>query len=178
MPLDSQKTVRVLMEERGKLFSYIWAIVGDAHLAEDVFQEVSLLAVEKGGDVAGEPQLRAWLRSTARYKALQATREIKRRPAPLDDSVIEKLDEYWIQYDATPESDLVETLRECIRLLTPNGRKMMVLRYSKELRSSQIAQRLKRQVTTVRRSIARAHQSLFDCVCAKLAAKKQSPHDD
>lgn len=178
MVLDSQKIVRVLMEERGKLFSYIWAIVGDAHLAEDVFQEVSLLAVEKGNEVAGEPQLRAWLRSTARFKSLQAMREIKRRPAPLDDAVIETLEEYWIQYDATAESDLVETLRECIRLLSPNGRKMMVLRYSKELRSSQIAQRLKRQLATVRRSIARAHQSLFDCVCAKLAARKQGHHDE
>ena len=173
MNLDSQRIVRVLMEERGKLFSYIWAIVGDAHLAEDVFQEVSLLAVEKGGEVAGEPQLRAWLRSTARYKSLQAMREIK-TPArsSRDDAVIEKLDEYWIQYDATPESDLVETLRDCIRLLSPNGRKMMVLRYSKELRSSQIAQRLKRQLATVRRSIARAHQSLFECVSAKLAAEE------
>jgi RNA polymerase sigma-70 factor, ECF subfamily len=178
MGLDSPKIVQLLMAERGRLFSYIWAIVGDAHMAEDVFQEVSLLAIEKGGEVADEPRLRVWLLRAARFKALQAVRQIKRRPAPLDESVIEKLEEYWIRYEATPESDLMEMLRECIRLLTPNGRKLMVLRYSKGLRSSQIAQRLKRQVATVRRSVARAHQSLYNCVQAKLAAKSQRHHDE
>jgi RNA polymerase sigma-70 factor, ECF subfamily len=178
MGLDSPQIVRLLMAERSRLFAYIWAIVGDAHLAEDVFQEVSLLAIEKGGEVADEPRLRVWLRRAARNKALQAVRQITRRPAPLDESAIEKLEEYWVRYDATPESDLIETLRECIRLLTPNSRKLMVLRYSKGLQSSQIAQRLKRQVAAVRRSIARAHRTLHDCVRARLAAKSQSHHDE
>jgi DNA-directed RNA polymerase specialized sigma24 family protein len=48
MALDSPAIVRLLMAERSRLFSYTWAIVGDVHLAEDVFQEVSLLAIEKG----------------------------------------------------------------------------------------------------------------------------------
>jgi RNA polymerase sigma-70 factor, ECF subfamily len=178
MGLDASRIVRLLMSERSRLFSYIWAIVGDAHLAEDVFQEVSLLCIEKGGEVAGEPQFRVWLRRAARFKALQAVRQLKHRPAPLEESVIEKLEEYWVEYDATPESDLVETLRECIRLLTPNNRKLMVLRYTKGLRTNQIAQRLKRQVTAVRQSLARSHRSLYDCVHAKLAMKNQSDRDE
>jgi RNA polymerase sigma-70 factor, ECF subfamily len=178
MGLDSAHIVRLLMAERSRLFAYIWAIVGDAHLAEDVFQEVSLLAIEKGGEVADEPRLRVWLRRAARFKALQAVRQIKRRPAPLDESAIEKLEEYWVRYDATPDSDLIETLRDCIRLLTPNSRKLMVLRYSKGLQSNQIAQRLKRQVTAVRRAIARAHRALHDCVHTKLAVKSQNHHDE
>lgn len=150
MALDSAQIVRVLMAERGKLFSYIWAMVGDAHLAEDVFQDVSLFAITKGGDVTDEPHLRVWLRRTARFKSLESLRRLKRSPAPLDESVIEKLEEYWVQYDATPESDLVEILRECIRLLSPNRRKLMVLRYVSEMRTRDIAQRLRRQVATIR----------------------------
>jgi RNA polymerase sigma-70 factor (ECF subfamily) len=166
------------MAERGRLFSYIWAIVGDAHLAEDVFQDVSLFAVEKGGDVTDEPQFRVWLRRTARFKSLEAIRRLKRRPAPLDDSVLETLEEYWIQYDATPDSDLVEMLRECIRLLAPNRRKLMVLRYVKDMRTSQIAKRLDRQVTAISRTIARAHQNLYDCVNARLAAMQRGCDDE
>lgn len=178
MGLDSPTIVRLLMAERSKLFAYIWAIIGDAHLAEDVFQEVSLLAIEKGCEVADEPHLKIWLRHAARYKSLEAARQIKRRPAPLNESVIEKLEEHWVRYDVTHESELMEILRGCIRLLTPNGRKLMVLRYSKGLRTSQIAERLKRPFTTVRRSIARAHRSLHDCVRARLAAKNQSDNDE
>ena len=77
-----------------------------------------------------------------------------------------------------PESNLVETLRECIRLLTPNGRKLIVFAIPKGLPTSQIAQQLKRQVAAVRRSIARAHRSLYDCVRRRLAAKSRSHHDD
>ena len=166
MGLDSPQIVRLLMAERGKLFSYIWAIVGDAHLAEDVFQDVSLLAIEKGCDVTDEPQFRVWLRRTARFKSLKAIHQLKHRPAPLDDSVIEKLEEYWVQYDVTPESDLVEMLRECIRLLTPNGRKLMVLRYVKGMRTSQIAKRLKRQIATVSRAIGGAIR-VYTTACAR-----------
>ena len=175
MALDSPEIVRLLTAERNRLFAYIWAIVGDVHLAEDVFQEVSLLVVEKGAELTDEPELRVWLRRAARYKAIDAVRQAKRRPAALDESIVEKLEEYWVQYDAMPESDLVETLRECMRLLTPNGRKLMVLRYTKGLRTSQIAQRLNRQVTTVRRSIARAHRSLHDCVRTQACSKESEP---
>ena len=178
MALDSPTIVRLLMAERSRLFSYTWAIVGDVHLAEDVFQEVSLLAIEKGGEVTDEPQFKVWLRRAARHRALQAVRQLKRRPVPLDESLLDKLEEHWAQYDAMQESNLVEMLRECIRLLTPYGRKLIVLRYTKGLRASQIAQQLKRQVTAVRRSIARAHRSLYDCVHMRLAVKSQSLHDE
>ena len=177
MGLDSTQIVRLLTTERNRLFAYIWAIVGDVHLAEDVFQEVSLLVVEKGPELTNEPELNVWLRRTARFKALNTLRQAKHQPMVLDESVLDTLEEYWIRYDAMPESDLVETLRECMRLLTPNGRKMMVMRYSKGLRTSQIAQRLKRQITAVQKSIARAHRSLHDCVRLKTDVKGEGRHE-
>jgi RNA polymerase sigma-70 factor, ECF subfamily len=174
MALDSPTIVRLLMAERSRLFSYIWAIVGDVHMAEDVLQEVSLLVIEKGGELVDEPALRVWIRRASRFKAMEAVRRERRSPVPLDESVIEKLEQHWARYDATPESDMIEFLQECVRSLTPNGRKLIVLRYVKGLRSSQIALRLKRQVATVRPGIARAHRNLYDCVRARLAVKGQN----
>jgi hypothetical protein len=54
----------------------------------------------------------------------------------------------------------------------------MVLRYVKDMRTSHIAKRLKRQAATISRAIARAHQNLYDCVNARLAVKQQSCHDE
>ncbi len=87
MSIAAQDVVRILMRERDRLFAYIWAAVGDAHLAEDVFQEVSMLAAEKGIDVANEHALVIWIRRAARLKSLEAVRARTRRPTPLDDSV-------------------------------------------------------------------------------------------
>jgi RNA polymerase sigma-70 factor (ECF subfamily) len=151
--------------------------VGDNHLAEDVFQEVSLLVIQKHPEASDDLRFRVWLRHTARYKAIEALRRVK-KVVPLDESVIEKLEENWIRYDSTSESDLVSFLRECIRLLTPNGRKMIALRYVDGLRSCDIARQLGRQIDTVYRSIARAHKSLLECVRVRLAAQMPRLRDD
>jgi RNA polymerase sigma-70 factor, ECF subfamily len=178
MDRESPKSVALLMGERDRLYSYIWAIVGDVHLAEDVFQEVSLFVIERQPEATDEVQFRVWLRRTARYKAIEALRRIKKGPACLSQAVIDKLEDHWVSYDTMPESDLVDILRECRRLLTPNGQKMIALRYVEGLRSSEIAQRLGRQVETVYQSIARAHLNLAACVPTKLSERKLGRHDD
>jgi RNA polymerase sigma-70 factor (ECF subfamily) len=113
MEPESPNAVRLLMAERERLFSYIWSIVGDNHLAEDVFQEVSLLVIQKHPEASDDLRFRVWLRHTARYKAIEALRRVK-KVVPLDESVIEKLEENWIRYDSTSESDLVSFLRYSI----------------------------------------------------------------
>jgi RNA polymerase sigma-70 factor, ECF subfamily len=178
MDHQSPRNVTLLIRERDRLYSYIWAIVGDVHLAEDVFQEVSLLVIEKRPEATDELQFRVWLRRTARYKAIEAVRRVRKGPTCLDQAVIDKLEEHWGRYDTTPESDLVDILRECMRMLTPNGQKIIALRYVEGLRSSEIAQRLGRQVETVYQSIARAHLNLAACVREKLSARQSSHRDD
>ena len=82
MDPESPETIRLLMAERERLFSYIWAIVGNIHLAEDVFQEVSLLVLQKRPEASDELQFRVWLRRTARYKAIEALRRQRIEPSP------------------------------------------------------------------------------------------------
>lgn len=171
MGMESPQTIRLLMAERERLFSYIWAIVGDAHLAEDVFQEVSLFVIEKRPDASDDVSFRVWLRRTARFKAIEALRRSRREVIPLDESVLDSLETHWVHYDANAESDLIDLLKECMKSLTPNGQNIIGLRYVEGLRSREIAQRLGRQVDTVYRSIARAHRALMECVRSKLAAK-------
>lgn len=57
MPLDRKTVIRVLMTERDRLYAYIWSLIGDVHLAEDVLQEVSLLAADKADEVSNEQAL-------------------------------------------------------------------------------------------------------------------------
>ncbi len=176
MAVDASRLVRELIAERDKLYSYIWSMVGDVHLAEDVFQELSLLVLEKEVDAEDGQQLRAWLRRAARFKALEALRTRNRGAMPLDEAVLEKLEECWARYDAMPDSDFNEALamlRECMKLLTPNGRRVLLMHYAKGLRPREIARRLKSKVESVYQAISRAHQSLSQCVREKLAAKRR-----
>ena len=49
MSIDQPTAVKGLMKDRARLIAYIYAIVRDWHLAEDLFQDVSALAIEATG---------------------------------------------------------------------------------------------------------------------------------
>ncbi len=68
--LSESDLVQRLLEERVRLLAYIWAIVRDSHVAEDVFQEVSLLAVRKRSEIVDQTAFPVWLRKSARFCAL------------------------------------------------------------------------------------------------------------
>ncbi len=177
MSLSNDQLVRVLMAERNKLLAYVWSIMGDFNSSEDVVQEVAMLAMAKGGEVADEPRLKVWLRRAARLKALEALRAQRRTPSTLSEEVLEQLESHWTPYDEQgemSESAIAEMLRACFRKLTENQRRLLGFRYVKGLRSSGIAKRLDMNVETVYRSLTRAHRNLADCIQEQIAAKKQA----
>lgn len=164
MPVTSADIVKVLMRERDRLFAYVWSIVGDVHVAEDVIQEVSLLAAERGGEVANEYALRVWVRRAARLKSLEALRAGSRRPMPLDESVLELMEPHWARYDGLDSSDMVEALRRCMDKLTANNRELLKLRYVDGMKVGEVARALRRKAATVYQAMSRLHANLAECV--------------
>jgi len=181
MALETEQIVRVLMAERNKLLAYVWSIMGDFSLCEDVVQEAALLAMSKGREVADEARLKVWLRRTARFKALEVLREKRRFPPPLSEEVLEKLESHWEPYDRRgelAESALAEMLRLCFRELTDRQQRLLAFRYVRGLHSGEIAEQLDMKVETVYRAIPRAHRNWADCVQGKLAARKEAESDE
>jgi len=68
MAIDQETLVVLLLRERIKLLAYIRAIVRDEHLAEDVFQETSALAVRKRAEIQDGQHFLAWMRRTGEEK--------------------------------------------------------------------------------------------------------------
>ena len=181
MAIDSQHLVRVLTAEHNKLGAYIWSITGDFSVCEDVLQEVALLAIEKGGEVADEPRLKVWLRRAARLKALEALRQKKRFPPPFTEETLAILEEDWEPYGQqgqVTDSSLIEFLQTCMGILADNQRQVLHLRYGIGLRSGEIANRLGMNVRAVYRVLTRSHRSLADCVRERLAAIRKATCDD
>ena len=74
MSIDQPTAVKGLMKDRARLIAYIYAIVRDWHLAEDLFQDVSALAIEKHDRIVDSDHLLLWARKAARNKSLEALR--------------------------------------------------------------------------------------------------------
>lgn len=169
MALDQNTTVRIVMRERVKVFAYIWSIVRDEHLAEDVFQEVAMLVLEKREELRDPEALPVWMRRTARHRAMQALRRQARRPRPLDEAVLDRLEATWDRYDHDQASDRVEALRECLAKLTPRAQQVMKLRYADGLSGQELARSTGRKLESVYMALSRIHNRLADCVRRRLA---------
>ena len=164
MPVEQATIVRTLIRDRAKLLAYIWSIVHDGHTAEDILQEVSVVAVEKRETIESEAVLFAWLRTAARHRALDAVRAQSKQPLTLDESTLDLLETEWAATDDLGADLVMDALRHCLEELSPSARQVIDLRYREALGSQEIAERLNRSLAAVYKTTTRAHAALADCV--------------
>ena len=169
MSLDQDTVVRLILSSRGKAIGYISAIVGDPHLAEDVFQDVAVLTLRKADSIPSEEAFPGWLFKTARFQALNAFRKRKRMPQPLDDSVLDLLDREWIAGEGEPDNQAaLDALRSCLERLTDRARRLVELRYGNEMSGQGLAESLGQPLNTVYVALSRIHRTLAKCVQGQL----------
>jgi len=164
MSLDQETVVRYLLRDRAKVVGYVRGIVGDAHLAEDVFQNLTVLALHKHSEVKDIEHLPHWVRHSARFEALNVLRKRGRKPLLIDSAVVEQLDDHWAAYDRHAGGEMMDFLKACMSELTPNARQMVELRYLQGLSSSQVAEQMQRKVESVYQALTRVRQTLAECV--------------
>jgi len=169
MTVEQEVLVRLLLGQRSMLLGYIASLVRDAHLAEDVFQEVALVVLKKGDELADAEGFPAWARTIARLEAMNALRRRTKAPVSLDASVLDVLDRHWAAADGGPTSD---ALRTCLQRLPPRSRRVVELRYRDDLSGKALAERLAQPLNTVYVTLARVHRMLSECVRSQLRGGK------
>ena len=162
--MDADRIVRALIRDRAKLLGFVWAIVRNHHLADDVLQEVAVLAMERAAEIRDDEHLLLWSRKAARNKALEALRNRTHRMISLDEDVLESLETDWTHVDPLATNDEVDYLRACVERLTPRAQEMVQLRYTQGLTGIQVAEIIKVKVHSVYVSLTRIHQALEACI--------------
>jgi RNA polymerase sigma-70 factor (ECF subfamily) len=166
--IDQESLMILLLRERIKLLAYIRAIVRDEHLAEDVYQDVAVLALRKCDEIEDQRHFLAWMRLTSRHRALKVL-EQRRKPILLDESLLDRLDEQWAERDRKSSADLTEALQKCLERLSPRARNLVRLRYAEGISGERLAARVDKSLNTVYVSLSRIHRSLGDCIRRRLA---------
>jgi RNA polymerase sigma-70 factor, ECF subfamily len=164
MALQQDVVVQLLLKHRGKLLGAIRAMVADEHLAEDIFQEVSIAAVNKCGEITNLEHFAPWVRTAARLQALSALRNRNRLPRVLTEDVLDALEAHWRVFDTKPDADLTDALRACMERLSPYARQLIETRYTQGKRGNELATALRRSVNTVYVALTRVHHALRDCL--------------
>ncbi len=153
-----------------ELYRYLVRYLGDASLAEDVFQSTFLqVHLKRGLFEKGRP-FRPWLYSIATHQAVDALRKAGRHPAvSLDQRVggrggaeASNLVDLLVADQEGPLADLEEAerrqwVRDSIAKLPDSLRQTLILAYYQDLKYREIAEILKIPVGTVK---SRLHAAL------------------
>lgn len=175
MPLADERVelVQALARVEPPVRAYAYAILRDFHLAEDVTQEVALLAAARWDTLPrGEPFL-AWAREVARRKALELRRKAaaaRRRDRAFAADFAEETWEALADRFRPAEPDAAVALKDCLDRLPSHAHAALVARYGENRPCEEIAERLGRSVQGLYAILKRARLALAACVDRRVSA--------
>ena len=167
--LSPEDITATLLRERLALTAYISTVTRDFHLAEDIFQEVCVKAVGKGGDFETLQHLMNWARVAGRHRAIDVLRTRDGKVIGLSEEMLAALEPVWPEGEAAQGSPALEALRKCMDRLTPNNQEIVRLRYFEGRAGAQVAEVMGRKLETVYQALARIHRTLAECVRQRMA---------
>jgi RNA polymerase sigma-70 factor (ECF subfamily) len=159
--------VKELLLHRSILFGYILGITADFHLAEDLYQEVSMTAFKKAGSFTQGTNFRAWIFEIARRKLLEQQRQVSRQGLPLNKKTLEKIEDSFSRYENRWEQER-EALSHCVEELSETSRSVLHMRYEESLKLDEIGKKIKKPSGTVQVALSRIRAKLRSCIEAFL----------
>jgi len=157
---------RFLAHERD-LRAFIGSLIVDRHVREDVFQEVALALWHQRDQYDPSRRFGAWARGIAANKILQRRHQDARFPVAFSPEAIQAVLEAYNQTEETADARAY-ALRECLKLLPEKSRRLLRLRYDRELPVTDIARELNSTLDAVYQALSRLRARLEECVRRKV----------
>lgn len=168
MPVAIERIVETLNQQRTSLVGYAWVVVGDAQLADDVYQDISLAAIKKADQIKDDEHLMPWLRTAIRLRGLEVRRNRGRQVALLSPEILDLFENTQTQLSKAKGSDRMASLRHCIDAMPPKTRELLALRYNHDLKPQQIAEKTGKSDQAIYKAIKRIHLALGACIKQRL----------
>ena len=161
------------LASRPHLMAFIYGLVRDPQMAEDVYQEVWLKlanAMEKGVVIEDQGK---WCRKVAKNLIVQYWREQRDAKVVADSTLLEFVDFVELAFDESASredrwSDRQLALNDCVQVLPGKSRQLLLLKYDEGFSISTIAARLQQSTAAVVKALVRLRQALAVCVEKKL----------
>ena len=164
---DENQYLEILVREHWQeVHSLLTAITRNTTIAEDLSQEVFLLAWRK--NIQPGPGMRTWLRKVAKYLALNAMR--KRRPLALDPAEVDRMVGPEAPADEAPFSDRLTALRSCLGELPEADSALLGAKYEHDESLATIAKTADQSVGYLKQRLFRLRRRLAECIKQRMIA--------
>lgn len=157
----------VVRETQDRLRSHIlWIYPCSADAVDDVAQEVYLFAYQKIGEYEAGTDFWTWLKTLARFRALNHVRLARsraEREQKYFDAVI--MDEAGKSEEVPdPANDLLSAVSHCLELLPATGRSLLMRKYGENLDMAALGRMVGKTPGNVRINLMRLREQLKKCV--------------
>lgn len=163
--IDPAERYLVLLNEHERgLAAYVHTLVPDRLDAEDILQSCKLTMWKQFAQFAEGTHFLAWAKKIAFHQILNHRRSARRKP--LYSAEPEFLEAVAAEIDRVSESidTRAEALRDCLRRLPENQRRLVLLRYFEDHDIAAIARETDRTEAAVYKLLSRVRAALNDCV--------------
>ncbi len=166
---QEQHLLRSVLTERLKLLAFLRSIVRRRDMAEDLFQDLCVLVLQKADQVPDPTHLSAWLRTAARQLAMNALRKHANRNIPLGEKVFELMEPHWQKMDAAAGTPMNDALETCLNALNESSRRMLKMRYADGFTGEELSRQFGRPIGSLYTTLSRIHKKLAECILRRLS---------
>jgi RNA polymerase sigma factor (sigma-70 family) len=152
---DQAAFTRIVTAHHGDMARVAYLVSGDLEVAAEAVQAAWAIAWRRLGSLRDADRLRPWLVSIAANEARQAMRRRRRRTV-LEVPVGEVGERAGSEPDSRPSRDHLLDLQAALRVLDPEDRAIVAMRYALGMTSAEIGREIGLSETGVRSRISRA----------------------
>jgi RNA polymerase sigma-70 factor (ECF subfamily) len=153
--------------------AYFRACLWDFHHAEDLLQETAAAVAEKYTTYDPSRSFTSWVLGIARNKLLHHQRTHANDRHLFDDAAVKDLADIYA--DMEPEiSAMHDALESCIERVQGRPRKLLEMRYIRELTPAKIADMTGMNANAVSVMLHRVRRSLRDCIERHLSPRREN----
>jgi RNA polymerase sigma-70 factor (ECF subfamily) len=173
-PADRTAFHRLFVEHHRRIFEYILAMLPRLADAEEVFQDVSVIVLDKQDQFTLGSDFLGWACQIARYEVFNYRRRLQaKRLCHLSEPIMETLAARHLR-----RRDLLEAhramLAACVGKLRPRDRELIQRRYQRGVKVAGLAAELGRPLNTVHSALTRIRRTLRQCVQKAVAREKHT----
>jgi RNA polymerase sigma-70 factor (ECF subfamily) len=164
---DASENLEVLVNAHSReVYSLLLAVTGNPATAEELTQDVFLVALRKG--MRPGPGMRLWLREVARRLAMNELR--RKRPESVDLAASEPAGPGGPGGPAERASfdEELAALRRCLESLAGDDRQLLAARYERGESVEALAAALAQSMGYLKQRLFRLRKRLADCVRKRL----------
>jgi RNA polymerase sigma-70 factor (ECF subfamily) len=165
--VEQERVLQELARERRTIQATIRALISDYHSAEDVLQEVFVVALREHARFEAGTNFKAWVREIARRTAWAQLRRSGRSAGALDPGTLDAIATAADLPAQAWESER-EALQACVEGLPRESRDLLRRRYTEEEPLTRIASGLGSTLDGIKSALKRLRLRLAACVAGRL----------